>query len=486
MQKEVFISTRGKKHAVALVEGGKLVEFNSENEDEISIVGNIYKGRVEQVLKGMQAAFVNIGRAKNAYLYMSDTIVDGQDLTEAQEEFQAKTLEAKVGDEIMVQVSKTEIGLKGARLSPNVSLAGKFLVYMPTVNYIGVSRKIVNEAERERLTAIIENLPDRNGGYIIRTACENASEDELVKDAVMLQERWQTVLDEYEKAKVTDVVYNDGCILFRLVRDVVSKGVTQIIVDDQNTFERMKNYIISFGLDVNILKLFDVENMDLFNYYGLTAQVLRVLDCKVELENGAYLVIENTEALTVIDVNTGKYVGNSSLEETVFETNTLAAKAIAAQLRLRNVGGIIIVDFIDMQNDDHKEIVMQTLAEAVKKDRVRTSVVDMTALGLVEITRKKSRSEVKQNFSRPCKVCGGKGYVMTNETLTTMIKSKLFEMFSNEKVTACQITVNSANALEFFENRAFTFEITVFWADRRIYVLKDDSMSINDYDIKPF
>lgn len=486
MLKEVFVSTRGKKHAVAIVEGGKLVEFNSENEDEISIVGSIYKGRVEQVLKGMQAAFVNIGRAKNAYLYMSDTLVDGQDLTEAREEFKVKTLEAKIGDEIMVQVSKTEIGLKGARLTPNISLAGKFLVYMPTVSYIGVSRKIENDAERARLTSILENFSERKGGFIIRTACENACEEELIKDAKNLQNRWQTVLQEYEKADVTQMVYNDGCILLRLVRDVVSKGVNKITVDDVKTFERIRKYIVSFGLDEKILCLYDEKNSDMFNRYGLTAQILRVLDSKVELDNGAYLVIENTEALTVIDVNTGKYVGSTNLEETVFETNVLAAKAIAAQLRLRNIGGIIIVDFIDMQNEEHKAIVLSTLDEAVKKDRTRTAVVDMTALGLVEITRKKSRNEVKQNFSTVCKACGGKGYVMTNEALTTMIKSKLFEIFSCDKVTACQITVNSDNATEFFQNRAFTFEITVFWSDKRIYVIKDDNMSINDYEIKAF
>ena len=486
MEKEIYISTRGTTHAVALIKDGKLIEFNSENEKEGSIVGNIYKGKVEQVLKGMQAAFVNIGRKKNGYLYLSDTYIDGQDLSESQEIFMNKALEAKVGDEILVQVAKSEIGFKGARLTPNLSLAGRFVVYMPYINYVGISRKIVDEDERKRLSDIVENLQNKNGGYIIRTACQNATASEIISEIERLQRRFKRILNYSEIAPSKAVVWDDGLILERVVRDLVGKFVKKIVVDDESTYKKMADLLHDYGFSADILQLYVMKNIDLFNFYGITGQVLRILDSRVDLENGAYLIIENTEALTVIDVNTGSYVGNTSLEETVFETNCLAAKAIATQLRLRNIGGIIVVDFIDMLNEEHKEKLMEIMSEAVKKDRVRTSVISMTPLGLVEITRKKSRNEVKQTFSKPCKACGGRGFIMTNETLATVIRQQLFDVFAKSEPTTVLITVNEQNVKDFVINHAFAFEVSVFWSGKRIYVCSDINFANDEYDIKCF
>lgn len=483
MEKELFVSTRGKTHAVALTENGKVIEFTSESEDDASIVGNIYKGKVEQVLKGMQAAFVNIGREKNAYMSVGEQTVS---IDAADKLFENAVIDKKRGDSIMVQVTKTEIGTKGARISPNVSIAGRYLVYMPTVDYIGISRKITDEEKKTELISLLENLEGRKGGYIIRTASAKASKEDILRDAEKLRARFEKILEEYEKTPVGECCYKEGGVIFRMVRDVVSSDVKRIVVDDRNTYDLIKNYLSELGLCDNVLTLFSETNMDLFNSFGLSAQILRLLDSKVELENGGYLVIEETEALTVIDVNTGRFTGSENLEETVFETNLEAAQAVAAQLRLRNIGGIIIVDFIDMTSEDHKNAVMNVLSECVQRDRVRTNVIDMTSLGLVEITRKKTNKEIVKRLSKPCPVCGGKGYIMTNETLHSYVRAKLFDTFSDESVTSVLIMLSRENAEEFFEGRAFTFEISVFWQNKRIYVCPDDTLGQDSVEIKCF
>lgn len=484
MEKELFVSTRGKTHAVALTENGKVIEFTSENEDDASIVGNIYKGKVEQVLKGMQAAFINIGREKNAYMSVGEQTVS-LDST-GSKLFENAVIDAKRGDSVMVQVTKTEIGTKGARLSPNVSIAGRYLVYMPTVEYIGISRKITDEDKKSELIALLEGLEGRKGGYIIRTACASADKEDILNDAIKLRNRFEKILGEYEKTPVGECCYREGSVIFRMVRDVMSSDVRRIVVDDKNTYEVISNYLSELGISDGNLELFDDKNVDLFNTFGLSPQILRLLDSKVELENGGYLVIEETEALTVIDVNTGRFTGSENLEETVFETNLEAAQAVAAQLRLRNIGGIIIVDFIDMTSEEHKKAVMNVLTECVERDRVRTNVVDMTTLGLVEITRKKTNKEVVKRLSRPCPVCGGKGYVMTNETLHSLVRARLFETFADEDVTSVLITLSRENATEFYETRAFTFEISVFWQNKRIYVCPSDELGQDSVEINCF
>ncbi len=485
MKKELYISTRGDTHAIAVTEGGKLVEFNSESQKDLSIVGNIYRGKIEQIVLGMEAVFINIGRKKNGYLYLGETTVLDEG-SESKKPSKFDLAQLKVGDNIMVQVSKSEIGTKGARLTANISISGRFLVYMPEVDYIGISRKIVDECERQRLIDVVTNFKGRVGGFIIRTACEFASVKEIEEEAKKLMSNFASISKAYENTKETEACYIEGDILYRAVKDIASGDLERITVDDENTFLRIRELLERENLGTNSLSLFSNQSSDLFNFYGLSQEVLRVLDSKVELDNGAYLIIENTEALTVIDVNTGRFVGSTNLEETVFETNMLATKAIAAQIRLRGIGGIIIVDFIDMLKEEHKQKVLENLSECVKRDRVRTSVIGMTPLGLVEITRKKSKNEIKQKMSKTCATCGGKGYVMTSGAMTHSIKSKLFKLFSDKNVTGCKILVSSVNVHEFFEGRAFTFEISVFWQNKRIYVVPDESQSVDSFKIQPF
>ncbi|MBR6692742.1 MAG: Rne/Rng family ribonuclease [Clostridia bacterium] len=484
MNKELFISTRGKTHVVALTVNSKLVEFNRENEDDFSIVGNIYKGKITQVLKGMQAAFVNIGRKKNGYLYVGESALvdDGENVPE----IKPFSLSVKEGDVVMVQVGKAELGTKGARLTANVSIPGRYLVYMPYVDYVGISRKIVDESRRTELVNLMDSMEDKEGGYIVRTACLDAEDWEILEDAKRLKMRWKKVQNDYQNAREGELVFKDGGLLYRVIRDVVDGDVSKITVDDKDTFSTIKQYLEELGVESAKLCMFEEKEKDLFNYYGLIEPALKVLDSKVELENGGYLVIEETEALTVIDVNTGRFVGEESLEETVFNTNLEAAKAVASQLRLRDLGGIIVVDFIDMQDEKHNEILLEKLREYVARDRVRTSVVDMTALGLVEITRKKSRRAVASKMRKPCPVCKGRGFVMTNETLFDLVKAKLFDIFSNESINSCLITLSRNNAREFVDQRALSFEISVFWQDKRIYVCPSDKFTEDNVDIKSF
>lgn len=485
MKKEVYINTRANIHAVALVENGNLVEFSSEAENDASIFGNIYKGKVEQVIKGMQAAFVNIGRKKNGYLYVGNIYVDGKEITNNYSQL-SNRINVKPGEDILVQVSKTEVGMKGARLTTNISFAGRYLVYLPYVNYIGVSRKIEDENIRNELVNYVESIPNREGGYIIRTAAEDVGKEELLADSIRLSKRYKSILEKYDKAKPTEIIHKDGDIIQRTVRDMVSKDVDKIVVNNKKTYKEVKEAIKHFGGDEKILEMFEEKDIDLFNYYGLSGDILHIIDKKVPLENGANLIIEHTEAMTIIDVNTGSFTGTTDLEDTVFETNVLAAKVVASQLRLRNIGGIIMVDFIDMLNEDHKRALFEIMTEAVKTDRVRTQVVDMTKLGIIEITRKKSREETVKRLLKPCKYCGGKGYLMSNQALVSLIRTKLFEIFNDKTVTAVKVSVNKENEELFIVNNAFTFEINVFWQDKRIYIDSDNSLSDNDYNIKIF
>ena len=310
MNKELFISTRGKTHVVALTVNSKLVEFNRENEDDFSIVGNIYKGKITQVLKGMQAAFVNIGRKKNGYLYVGESALvdDGENVPE----IKPFSLSVKEGDVVMVQVGKAELGTKGARLTANVSIPGRYLVYMPYVDYVGISRKIVDESRRTELVNLMDSMEDKEGGYIVRTACLDAEDWEILEDAKRLKMRWKKVQNDYQNAREGELVFKDGGLLYRVIRDVVDGDVSKITVDDKDTFSTIKQYLEELGVESAKLCMFEEKEKDLFNYYGLIEPALKVLDSKVELENGGYLVIEETEALTVIDVNTGRFVGEES------------------------------------------------------------------------------------------------------------------------------------------------------------------------------
>ncbi len=483
MPNKIYIGSRGSSHTVVMVENNKIIEFNREDEIDDGIVGNIYKGVVENVVSGMQAAFVNIGREKNGYLFCGEQASSSKILNS---EVHAMSPEVHVskGDEVMVQVVKTETGNKGARITTNISLAGRYLVYLPFVDFIGISRKIESEEIRENLEKFVLSNK-KPGGYIVRTNSEFASEEEILLDIEILYKNWEEVQRKFEKTAPGELAYVDVNMVKRSIRDLVNIETEEIIVDTKEDFNMCQNALRILTHKPE-LTYFDNQNKDMFYENGLSSALLSIMDKKVVMKSGAYLIIEHTEALTVIDVNTGKYVGDTNLEETVFETNMEAATIIANQLRLRKIGGIIIVDFIDMEKEEHKKELLELLEAELKKDRVKTTLIGMTPLGLVEITRTKTQKEMSQKFSSPCPYCGGRGTVVKFEVLMNFIQTKLFTIFREDNVTGVLITVAPEVFEAFLEARAFSLEISLYWAEKRLYIAKCDSKNVQEYTLEKF
>ncbi len=483
MSNKIYIGSRGASHTVVVVENNKIIEFNREDEIDDGLVGNIYKGVVENVVLGMQAAFVGIGREKNAYLYCGEQASSSK-LLNSEVHVAAPEIHVSKGDEIMVQVVKTETGNKGARITTNISLAGRYLVFLPFVDFIGISRKIENEETRANLEKIVlENR--KTGGYIVRTNCEFASKEEILQDITYLSNKWETVKQVYANTPAGVLVFEDINIVKRCMRDLVNMETEEVIVDTMADFE-ICNEVLKHFTHQPKLTYFDNQNKDMFYENNLSSALLSIMDKKVVLKSGAYLIIEHTEALTVIDVNTGRFVGDTNLEETVFETNMEAAKIIASQLRLRKIGGIIIVDFIDMEKEEHKRELLELLENELKKDRVKTTLVGMTPLGLVEITRTKTQKEMSQKFSSPCPYCGGRGTVVKFEVLMNFIQTKLFTLFRDESVKGALITVAPEVFEAFLEARAFSLEISLYWDDKRLYIAKCEGKNVQEYSIEKF
>lgn len=466
MSKLILIDGSGGNIVACLAEDGKLLEFQSEKRRGRIIVGSIYRGRVENVLGGMQAAFVNIGLEKNGYLYIGDILVDKNDLSS---DALPKTLELAEGDEIMVQVVKDASGTKGCRLTTNVSFAGRNLVYMPTLDSVGVSRKLTDEPLREKLTAIAEKIKPKEGGFIVRTAAQSATESEIEAEAEYLVSRYEEIKIGFEGAKSGEMLYEEGNLALRALRDVYTEDVEKIVVSDRALFDEvMIEAKRRRGIAEKII--FHDKPTDIFAHYGLLEEIDNMLRNKVYLSSGAYINIDKTEALTAIDVNTGKYVGETSLEETVFETNVLAAKEIARQLRLRNIAGIIIIDFIDMEDPNHRDAVVGALEEAVKSDRTKCSVMGMTELGLVEMTRKKQRRESTSDLIKNCPYCKGEGVIFSNDYIVMKIRIALLDLFA-EGYKSAIIEVNSEIAEYVFRRGALSKDVAKIWRDKRIYLV---------------
>lgn len=422
MSVELLMNITPTETRVALVEGGILQELHIERQATKGIVGNIYKGKVSRVLAGMQAAFVDIGLDKAAFLHASD-IVPFTDFVVKNEKPNFKVADisqlVRQGQDIVVQVVKDPLGTKGARLTTDITLPSRYLVFMPGSSHVGVSQRIDSAQERERLKTITQGCCVNDlGGFIIRTAAEGAPEHELVNDAAFLLRVWRKVLTRRARTKSKNrLLYRDLGLAFRILRDFVGEEIDRVRIDSQLNFNLIKKFTQDFVPELEdkiecyrgkspIFDLFDVEN-----------EVQRALERKVELKSGGYLIIDQTEAMTTVDINTGAFVGHRNLEETIFNTNIEATLAIARQLRLRNLGGIIILDFIDMQSVEHKRRVFSSLEQALAKDRVKTNINDFSPLGLIEMTRKRTQESLEHIFCGVCEQCNGRGYVKTVETV---------------------------------------------------------------------
>jgi ribonuclease G len=435
----LVINAEGPETRVALIESGQLVELYIERRRERNIVGNIYKGRVRRVLPGMQAAFVDIGAEKAAFLYVADVRGAPEDfkslfLDSDDEEVKRESKHApharieelvKENQEILLQVAKAPIGTKGARSTSYVSLPGRNLVFMPTVNHVGISRRIASDKERKRLRAIVDSMRPEGAGFIVRTVAEGVSEKELRADMEFLIKLWNSILKKNQTAKAPALLYNDLDLLLRTVRDLFTPEVDKLIVDSKSEHERLLKFVNAFMPEfTGKIELYDGRE-PIFDGYGIESEIDRALERKVSLRSGGSLIIDQGEALTAIDVNTGKFVGKRSLEETITKTNLEACKEVADQLRLRNIGGMIVVDFIDMDKESNREKVMRAFEESLKHDKAKANVTKISELGLVEMTRKRTRESLGRMLTEPCPYCEGKGYIKSKTTVCAEILRRL-------------------------------------------------------------
>ena len=425
MTAEILVNVSPREVRAALVENGSLQEIFLERANRRGLISNIYKGRVSRVLPGMQAAFVDIGLERTAFLHASDIVhpavgENGQpDLPV--DEGRATDIQSLVseGGEILVQVLKDPLGTKGARLTTFITLPSRYLVYMPKGRGIGISARIEDEVERHRLreTTAMFVRPNEPGGYIVRTAAEGAPADALRADMMFLQKLWTVLSEKAAKTRPGNLVNEDLALPVRVLRDVVSSGVDKVSVDHADTFQRMQEFARTFMPDrADSIELYAGER-PIFDLYGVEEEIQKSLDRKVPLKSGGYLILDQTESMTTIDVNTGAYVGHRTLEETIFRTNLEAAVAIARQLRVRNLGGIIIIDFIDMEEEGHRQQVLQALEKALASDHAKNHISSVSPLGLVEMTRKRTRESLEHMLCCACPTCEGRGFVKTSETV---------------------------------------------------------------------
>ena len=406
------IQSRSQRIRAAVFEQGDLMDVFEEEGASSHLVGNMYRGRVENVLPGMQAAFVDIGLDKNAFLYVGDAVPSRFEEDEKVDQAAHLRIEhvLKPRQELLVQVIKEPVGTKGARISVNLTLPGRYVVLLPQVSYIGVSRKIQDSNERTRLRDLADLAKPEGMGVIIRTLAEGIDGDEIAEDIAQLVEIWQALQPKIPHVSVPGLVHKDVDLVSRLVRDWIDQDVGKITVDQEEVALILRKALKEIEHPAT-KQIYVVTGEDLFAKYGVDDEIRKTLRSKVWLKSGGYLVIQQTEALIVIDVNTGKYVGQRSLEETVVHTNLEAAREIARQLRLRNLGGIIIIDFIDMTSTDDQQKVIEVLETACDRDKTKSQVLGLTQLGLVEMTRKKVGQTLAIRYTSPCPTCDGSGRV---------------------------------------------------------------------------
>lgn len=414
MSEEILINVTPPETRVALIENGVAQEIIVERDGHRGLVGNIYKGKVCRVLPGMQAAFVEIGLERAAFLHASDIVTP-----EHEPRSDNITELVRDGEEIVVQVVKDPLGTKGARLTTNISIPSRFLVFMPALHNIGVSQKIEDEEERQRLRNILQQFvqnSDRHGGYIARTAAEAVGEEALHADMRFLAKLWQGIQERCQATSGVELIHEDLPLALRALRDLVGPEVEKVRIDSSATRDKAAEFAKQYIPDIEARLEYYPGERPVFDLYGVEDEIQKALGRKVQLKSGGHLIIDQTEAMTTIDVNTGAFVGHRNLEETIFKTNLEAAQAICRQLRLRNLGGIIIIDFIDMCEEEHKRQVMRALEKCLAKDHAKTHISEVSSLGLVEMTRKRTRESLEHVLCEPCPCCGGRGSLKTAET----------------------------------------------------------------------
>ena len=450
----LYLSVNPFETRVALLENSRLVSYRAERHRASSVVGNLYKGRVNRVLPGMQAAFVDVGLNRNAFLYVREAggvLDDFTDifLVEEGEALQPDVSDSDISDllrqgqEILAQVVKDPIGTKGARLTTHISLPGRFLVYLPNVRHHGVSRRITDDEERTRLRELVESF-EGPGGWIVRTAGEDQGPAELEADRNYLLQMWVRVQNMADRARAPSLIHPELSAILRAVRDLFTHSISEVWIDDEESFQEVLDFLEQSDPSlVPRVKLFR-QATDLMSSFGIDRELEKILRPKVWLKSGGYLVINQTEALVTIDVNTGKYVGTQTLEDTVFALNLEAAVEIGRQLRLRDLGGIIVIDFIDMEEPEHRQLVYDTLAEELAGDPARTQLLPMSDIGLVQLTRKRTRPSLERTLSRECPYCHGSGRIKALPTVCLEIRRELLAVAAGDVGQQISLVVHPA------------------------------------------
>jgi ribonuclease G len=489
MNKKIVADVGPFEARIALLENDKLVEIHVERRGTERLVGNIYKGRVANVLPGMQAAFVDIGQDKNAFLYAGDILADTSDFEfEKKAEhpnLTAKSIEEMVseGQQIMVQVLKQPGGNKGARITTHVTLPGRMLVLMPTVNHVGVSRRIEDETERDRLKEIMERIKPKDMGVILRTAAVGKSEEDFIGEVNFLERLWHRINNKAQILTAPRLIHAEESLVFRTVRDMFTTDVDEFVINNQEYFDKVVAVagIIAPYMTERV-KLYE-HGSNIFDDYGIQAKIEKALEKKVWMKNGAYIIIDETEALTVVDVNTGKFVGDNNLQETILEVNCEAAKEIARQLRLRDISGIIVIDFIDMELVPNKQRVVDELEAALAKDRTKTNVLGITELGLVEMTRKKVRRKLSSLVQRTCPYCGGSGLVNSEETTAMNIRRLILRSIEHTDMKDFLVEVNPSVARYIEKKSEEGTPIIPRLEGYKFYIMANENAHLAEYNV---
>lgn len=443
MSEEILINVSPHETRVAQLENGVLQELYLERTNHRGVVNNIYMGKVVRVMPGMEAGFIDIGLERAAFLHVADIAeshVPAKDGVEARRKLITEVL--REGDKVLVQVVKEPLGTKGARLTTQLTIASRYLVLMPKDKSIGISAKIEEEEERDRLRSAMQALfPDElKYGYIVRTVAEGASEADFNKDALFLDKLWHTIQERIAKAGKGEIVYEDLPLEKRVLRDMAGAQLERIRIDDANIYQRLCHFADKYVPDARaLLEHYSAQDRPIFDLCSVEDDITKALDRKVMLKSGGYLIIDQTESMTTVDVNTGSFIGHRNLEETTYRTNLESAQTIARQLRLRNLGGIIIIDFIDMHDVEHRRQVLRALEKALEKDNARTHVCDVSELGLVEMTRKRTRESLEHVLCEPCGSCSGSGSVKTAESVCYEIFREILRL--NRTYDAQQLRV---------------------------------------------
>ena len=446
MYKEILISIDEMENRVAVLEDGKLMEIYISREDRQT--GSIYKGKIANILPGMQAAFVDIGLERNAFLCMDDaSAILGDDVPSDFKHMSIKDL-MKVNQETLVQITKESWGMKGARVTTHITLPGRYLVLLPSAQYIGISRRIEDEGERERLRRIAEHIRQDGYGIIIRTAAEGHSDEELKHDFEHLVKLWEKIQATGKRKKAPLLIHQELTLVYKIIRDLFTSETNKLIIDSKSEYGKVNNLIEIISPELkNRVQVFS-DKKNLFESYGIEAELEKALRRRVWLESGGFLIIDKTEALTVIDVNTGKFVGKNNLNDTILKTNLEAVPEIARQLRLRDIGGIIIIDFIDMDNDADRIKVLEELQYYLKKDHTKTHLVGMTELGLVQITRKRVSRDLDEYMRSTCPYCNGRGRIYSLHSMRIKCEREIKKTATDNQFTTILTEVHPKLAVE--------------------------------------